>query len=123
MLVGHEPRPRLTATSTAGVTYEFDADKDRWYAVPNLKAGGIVGYAGTFYTIAAVDNWYNQQIAFEGIPWYRFASRPTSSLNALDRGASNDAMNIIVYDATGDESGSKGNMLESYFGVSKLKGL
>jgi hypothetical protein len=31
-------------------------------------------------------------------------------------------LNIIIYDATGNETGSKGNLLESYFGVSKLKG-
>ena len=116
------PRPRLTAVSTAGITFEYDSDRALWVAVPNLKAGASIGFADTFYTVESVDNWYNQQVAFEGIPWYRFASRPTSSLNGLDRGAYNDAMNIIIYDATGDETGSKGNMLESYFGVSKLKG-
>ncbi len=72
--------------------------------------------------MASVESWYNQQIAFEGIPWYRFAPRPGTSLNAVARGANNDEMNIIVYDATGDETGSKGNTLESYTGVSKLKG-
>jgi hypothetical protein len=56
------------------------------------------------------------------VPWYRFASRPTTSLNAIARGAKNDAMNIIVYDATGDLTGSKGNTLEQYIGVSKLTG-
>ena len=116
------PRPRLSATSTAGVTYEYDSNKQLWYAVPNLEAGSVVGYSNVFYSVESVENWYNSQVAFEGIPWYRFASRPTSSFNAIERGAYNDAMNIIIYDATGDETGSKGNMLESYFGVSKLKG-
>ena len=87
-----------------------------------LGVGGVFGFAGSFYRVEVVENWYQQQIAFEGIPWYRFASRPTTTLNGIQRGAKNDAMNIIVYDATGDETGSKGNMLESYFGVSKLKG-
>ena len=76
----------------------------------------------TVFTLTSADDWYNQQIALEGIPWYRFASRPTTSLNAIARGAKNDAMNIIVYDATGDLTGSKGNTLEQYIGVSKLKG-
>lgn len=116
------PSPRVTAVSTAGVTYEYDADKKLWFAVPNLAAGSVVGFSNVFYTVESVENWYNQQVAFEGIPWYRFASRPTSSFNAIERGAFNDALNIIIYDATGDETGSKGNMLESYFGVSKLKG-
>ena len=78
--------------------------------------------AGTIYTLAVAEDWYNQQVAFEGIPWYRFASRPTTTDNAIARGASNDGMNIIVYDATGDMTGSKGNTLEQYTGVSKLKG-
>ena len=116
------PTPRATAVSTANVTYEYDGDKKLWFAVPNLAAGSVVGFSNVFYTVASVDNWYNSQVAFEGIPWYRFASRPTSSFNAIERGAFNDALNIIIYDATGEETGSKGNMLESYFGVSKLKG-
>ena len=34
----------------------------------------------------------------------------------------NDELNIIVYDATGNYTGTKGNTLETYFGVSKLAG-
>ena len=34
----------------------------------------------------------------------------------------NDEMNILIYDATGDLTGSKGNVLESYLGISKLQG-
>jgi len=67
-------------------------------------------------------DWYKNQMAFQGIPWYRFSDRPLSTLNALNRGARNDELNILVYDATGGITGSKGNVLESYFGVSKLKG-
>lgn len=115
-------RPGITATTPANITYVYDADIAMWKAVSNLAAGGYVAFGSTMYKLDAVEDWYNQQIAFEGIPWYRFASRPTTTLNAVERGASNDAMNIIIYDATGDETGSKGNMLESYFGVSKLKG-
>ena len=74
------------------------------------------------YKLQAGADWYTQQIAFSGIPWYRFASRPGTSQNALDKGAADDELNIIFYDATGDFTGTKGNTLESYFGVSKLKG-
>ena len=74
------------------------------------------------FKVQAGADWYTQQIAFAGIPWYRFASRPGTSQNALDKGAADDELNIIFYDATGDFTGTKGNTLESYFGVSKLKG-
>ena len=39
---------------------------------------------------------------------YRFAGRPGTSQNARERGASNDELNIIVYDATGNLTGSTG---------------
>jgi len=74
------------------------------------------------FKIQAAGDWYTQQVAFAGIPWYRFASRPGTSSNARDRGALNDEMNIIVYDSTGNFTGTKGNTLETFFGVSKLKG-
>ena len=74
------------------------------------------------FKVQAGGDWYTQQEAFAGLPWYRFAGRPGTSQNALERGAANDELNIIVYDATGNYTGTKGNTLETYFGVSKLAG-
>ena len=117
-----KPYPNQVVSTPAGVKYEWSTLYSSWRAVFSLSVGSVIGVAGTFYQLAVAESWYDQQIAFEGIPWYRFAGRPGTSPNAAERGAKNDELNIIIYDATGDETGSKGNMLESYFGVSKLKG-
>ena len=117
-----KPFPNQVVSSPAGVKYEWSTLYGQWRAVFVLKVGNVLGIAGSVYQLTAADDWYTQQIAFEGIPWYRFASRPTTTQQGVERGAINDAMNILVYDANGDETGSKGNLLESYFGVSKLKG-
>ena len=80
------------------------------------------------FTMAAADDWYTKQIAFEGIPWSNFAPRPGTSADAQNKGATNDEMNILVYDATGDFNqavglpGGKGTIIESYLLVSKLRG-
>ena len=71
------------------------------------------------FTLEVAENWYDQQIAFAGIPWSRFASRPGTSLNAAERGAVNDEMNLIVYDKDGTFTGSKGNTLLQLPGISK----
>jgi hypothetical protein len=74
------------------------------------------------FQIDRADDWYNQQVAFDGIPWFRFAGRPGSSPNALDKGSGNDEIHLIVYDSTGDITGSKGNTLENYYNLSKNTG-
>ena len=117
-----KPTVGQTLFTNAGVPYSFNGNYSVWVADFILSADQFIGVAGTGYKLASAESWYNQQIAFQGIPWYRFAPRPGTSLNALARGAKNDEMNIIVFDETGDETGSQGNLLEAYFGVSKLAG-
>ncbi len=116
------PTQGLTKSSTAGVVYGYDSTAGKWVAIAGLSAGSVLGFGSEYYQLSSAESWYDQQIAFEGIPWYRFAPRPGTSLNAQSRGAKNDEMNILVYDATGELTGSKGNTLEQYIGVSKLKG-
>ena len=112
----------LLGPGALGETYIYNARTETWVNAYQPSAGDCL-YDGEYvFQIEFIGDWYNQQVAFQGIPWYRFADRPGTSLNALDRGARNDEMNMIVYDATGDLTGSKGNVLEAYLGVSKLKG-
>jgi hypothetical protein len=112
----------LLGPGKLGETYIYNNRSELW-TNSYKPAGGDTLYDGdNVFTIEYIGDWYNNQIAFQGLPWYRFASRPGTSLNAQDRGATNDEMNVIVYDATGDITGSKGNVLEAYIGVSKLKG-
>ena len=103
-----------------GDAYIWNASQGKWIIDFEPQADQLIDDGTNVYKISATDDWYNQQIAFSGVPWYRFASRPGTTANGFDRGASNDELNIIIYDETGDLTGSKGNLLESYFGVSKL---
>ena len=115
-------KARLLGPGELGETYQYNTQTETWTNMYTPKAGDCL-YDGQYvFQIDFIGDWYNQQVAFQGLPWYRFADRPSTSFNALDRGARNDEMNVIVYDATGDLTGSKGNVLEAYLGVSKLKG-
>jgi hypothetical protein len=117
-----KPTPGLVVTSGTNTSYVYSSVDSKWNAVFVPGATFRVSDGSTVFTLTSAADWYSQQVALEGIPWYRFAPRPTTTLNAIARGAKNDAMNIIVYDATGDLTGSKGNTLEQYIGVSKLSG-
>ncbi len=115
-------KAQLLGPGKLGETYQYDSRTETWYNMYKPDAGDCLFDGIHVFQIEFIGDWYNQQIAFQGLPWYRFADRPSTSLNALDRGARNDEMNILIYDATGDLTGSKGNVLESYLGTSKLKG-
>ena len=106
----------------AGDTYIWSERNDAWINVYEPQAGDFIHDGSFAFKLAIADDWYSKQVAFQGIPWYRFAGRPGTTANAVDRGARNDEMHIIVYDAEGNFTGTKGNILESYFGVSKLAG-
>ena len=118
------PRSGQQKTTNMGNTFEFNATTLLWTIIYK-PVGGLVNnvYDDDYvFGITLVEDWYEQQIAFQGIPWTRFASRPGTTLNAADKGCSNDEINIIIYDATGEFTGSKGNTLVQFPGVSKLKG-
>tara|TARA_R110002050_G_scaffold382_1_gene2605 strand:+ start:1969 stop:4356 length:2388 start_codon:yes stop_codon:yes gene_type:complete len=116
------PTANFKQTTASGITYVYNASRAIWIASRSPVEDDLITDGTNVFQVQAGADWYTQQIAFAGIPWYRFASRPDTSQNALDKGALNDELNIILYDATGDFTGTKGNTLESYFGVSKLKG-
>lgn len=110
------------ATSATGDIYVWVARENAWVSQAKPQVGDFISDGTNVFEMDATDAWYDKQIAFAGIPWFRFASRPTTTINANDKGASNDEMHIIVYDANGDLTGSKGNVIESFYGVSKLRG-
>ena len=115
---------KVTAGGPAVATaYIWNASLQLWVAQAAPTTDYLITDGTNVYDVAsAPESWYDAQEAFAGLPWYRFAGRPGTSANAAERGASNDELNIIVYDATGELTGSRGNVLESYFGVSKLAG-
>jgi len=105
-----------------GYTYIYSTSLNSWVPLYTPKEDHLITDGTNTYHVLASGDWYTQQEAFAGLPWYRFASRPGTSQSALERGATNDEMNIIIYDETGNFTGTKGNTLELYFGVSKLVG-
>ena len=120
------PKPSEKVTSggpAAATAYVWRESLGLWVASVAPTVDYLLTDGTNVYSVAeAPASWYDAQIAFAGLPWYRFAGRPGTSQHAAERGASNDEVNIIIYDATGELTNSKGNVLESYFGVSKLVG-
>jgi len=110
----------LEGPTQCGETYVWDARADQWVNTYVPEAGTLVHDGANAFRVGFIGSWYANQIAFQGIPWYRFASRPSTTANAYDYGSSNDELHLIVYDATGELTGSKGNVLEEFFNVSKL---
>jgi hypothetical protein len=121
---GQKVRPETVGVTegptTVGDTYVWDGRDERWYNTYVPQQGNLIHDTRNVYTIGFIGSWYDNQIAFQGIPWYRFASRPGTTADAFAYGSKNDEMHAIVYDSTGELTGSKGNVLEEYFNVSKL---
>jgi hypothetical protein len=112
----------LSGAGAYGDTFVYDSDLQLWRYIYNARENDLIVDASYVYRVQVAEDWYDQQIAYQGVPWYRFAPRPSTTRFALERGAIGDGLNILIYDATGDLTGSRGNILESYIGVSKLSG-
>lgn len=110
----------LTGAGAYGDTFVYDSDLQVWRLIYNARENDLIVDANYVYRVLSAEDWYDQQIAYQGVPWYRFAPRPGTTRYALERGATGDGLNVLIYDTTGDLTGSKGNILESYIGVSKL---
>ena len=113
-------KARVLGPGELGETYIYNSRSEEWSNAYQPKAGDCLFDGDNVFEIQIAGDWYRQQVAFQGLPWYRLADRPGTSPDAQDRGAKNDEMNIVLYDATGDLTGSKGNVLEAYLGVSKF---
>ena len=127
----NNPRPNMRMSPSVryaggpvslGETYIWNATAEMWMNTYKIQENDLVTDGGHVYTIQAAADWYNTQVAFAGIRWHRFGPRPGSTLNAQARNTFKDGINVIVYDREGDITGSKGNVLESWFGLSKLRG-
>ena len=113
-------KARILGPGQLGEVYVYNSRSEMWTNTYQPDVGDCLYDGDNVFQIQFAGDWYRNQVAFQGLPWYRLASRPGTSPNAQERNAKNDEMNIVVYDATGDLTGSKGNVLESYMGVSKL---
>ena len=113
-----------SVTPSTGDTIVWNSRKELWETNYLPKEDDLVinPNNGVPYSVLRSDDWYSQQVAFEGLPWRQFAKRPGTSAHAQDMGCEDDELNVIVYDAIGDATGQRGTTVEQYALVSKLKG-
>ena len=101
---------------TEGGIYAFSTSDSLFTNLP----AGTVGSAAL--TPSAVADWYDAQtlqLDNAVINWKSVAQKPVTNQYALDRGARNDAMHIVIVDDSGDITGIKGNILEKHLALSK----
>ena len=121
-----------TDGSNTGTYARWDDFVDGWVTEFNATAGLVIfdnevdsvnPTEIVSYSVSKVDDWYEQQIAFAGIPWTSFAARPGTSRHALESGAIDDEMHVIVYNVANNyKRVGRGSTFEQYLQVSKLKG-
>ena len=73
-------------------------------------------------SVTAQVDWYDQQtlgLTNSTVLWKSIAPRPRTSNYAATRGGRFDTLNIAIVDDNGGITGSEGNILEKYNGVSK----
>jgi len=92
---------------------------DTWVATDVIENGV------TDLNVTAKSNWYDEQIVYPAVgnkpalPWSAIAPRPTTSPYVADRGGSKDEIHVVVYDATGEITGSPNTLLEKFTYLSK----
>ena len=92
---------------------------DTWVATDVIENGV------TDLNVTAKSNWYDEQVVYPAVgnkpalPWSAIAPRPTTSPYVADRGGSKDEIHVVVYDATGEITGSPNTLLEKFTYLSK----
>jgi len=85
----------------------------------------IIENGVTDLNVTAKANWYDEQVVYPAVgnkpalPWSAIAPRPTTSPYVADRGGSKDEIHVVVYDATGEITGSPNTLLEKFSYLSK----
>ena len=70
----------------------------------------------------SVVDWYSQQtlgLTNQNIFWSQIATRPSTSEFAKERSGSNDEVHVVIVDDTGRVTGTSGNIVEKWTGLSK----
>ena len=73
----------------------------------------------TNVTVSAVRDEYNEREYLPGLKWVNVAARPGTSAYAADKGGHRDELHVLVIDIDGNISGTPGQLLERYVGLSK----
>ena len=95
------------------------------------NAGATVTSLGS--TVHSSEDWFDKQVLYTSsgnpgvastittIQWSSIVDRPTTTEFAVDRGAKNDELHVVVIDGEGKVSGNAGTILERHTGLSKAK--
>jgi len=76
----------------------------------------------TFNSTDNVSDWYDQQtlgLTNSTVYWKAIADRPATSEYAKDRTSRNDEVHVVVVDDDGSVTGTAGNVVEKFVGLSK----
>ena len=85
-----------------------------------FKATDVVADTNaTNVTVSSVRDEYNEREYLPGLKWVNVASRPGTSSYAADKGGHRDELHVLVIDIDGNISGTPGQLLERYVGLSK----
>ena len=85
-----------------------------------FKATDVVADTNaTNVTVSAVRDEYNEREYLPGLKWVNVAARPGTSAYAADKGGHRDELHVLVIDIDGNISGTPGQLLERYVGLSK----
>ena len=85
-----------------------------------FKATDVVADTNaTNVTVSSVRDEYNEREYLPGLKWVNVAARPGTSAYAKDKGGHRDELHVLVIDVDGNISGTPGQLLERYVGLSK----
>jgi len=92
-------------------------------SIGNTTNSSGIGTTSSVQTSSyGVTDWYNEQtlgITNGTIYWNQIAAKPGTSAYAANRSSKNDEIHVVVIDDTGRISGTAGNILEKWVGLSK----
>ena len=110
-----------TETDSAYSTFAFATGSE--ISIGNTATASGIGSTNSVQTSShGVSDWYNQQtlgITNGVIYWNQIAPKPGTSLYAANRSSKNDEIHIVVVDDTGRLTGTSGNIVERWVGLSK----
>jgi len=105
------------------------------YGVLIMDTASTVAFANTDFQVMSgigsglylregntVHDWYDQQtlgLTNSTVYWKQIADRPTTTEFAKERNAKNDEFHVLIVDDTGKVTGSSGNIVEKWTGLSK----
>ena len=110
-----------TGGTKSGYIYAWDATtnkvslitSDTWDTTDDVENGV------TDRNVTLVSDWYDNQVVYTGLPWSSIGPRPGTSPYVAARGGANDEMHVVVYDSTGEITGTPNTLVEKHTYLSK----